>query len=101
MGVHEQIVEQTVAIPVSQINGRVVDSFVLPIKDEIGRVGDQMVDVQAPPVMEDIVAVVQEEELVPQERVPQRTVKQAPVPRTLERDSRGGIGPDGTRATTD
>ena len=52
-----------------------------------GRVADQMVDVPMPPVMEGVVAVVQEEEkLVPQERVQKRTVEQvpAPVPQVME-----------------
>ena len=38
-----------------------------------GRVADEMVDILVPPVMEEIVAVVQEARLVPQERVQLRT----------------------------
>ena len=41
------------------------------------RIGDQMVDIPAPPVMEDVVAIVQEAvRLVPQERVQQRMDEQ-------------------------
>ena len=50
-----------------------------------GRVADQMVDKRVPPVMEVIVAVVQDEEkLVPQKRVQQPTVEHAPVPHIPE-----------------
>ena len=42
-------------------------------------------DIPVPPVMEEIMAVVQEEEkLIPQERVQQPTVERAPVPQILE-----------------
>ena len=72
-----------------------MDSFVLPIREVIqlvlverikGRVADQMVDVRVPPVMEEIVAFVEEEEekLAPQERWQQRAVEHAPVPQILE-----------------
>ena len=49
-----------------------------------GRVADQMVKIQVLPVMEETMAVVQEEELVPRERVQQPTVERAPVPQILE-----------------
>ena len=66
-----------------------------------GRVADEMVDNPVPWVMEEIMAAVQEEEkLVPQERVQPPTVEHAPVLQILKRDSRGGIGPDGTSAAT-
>ena len=51
-----------------------------------------MVDIPVPPVMEEIVAVVQEEEkLVPQERVQQRSVEHVPMPQNSGRDGPGGL----------
>ena len=51
------------------------------VKSINGRVADQMVDIPVSPVMEEIMAIVQEEEkLFPQERVQQPTVEHAPVP---------------------
>ena len=45
-----------------------------------GRVADPMMDIPVPPIMEEIMAVVQQEEtLVPQGRVQQPTVEHAPV----------------------
>ena len=51
-----------------------------------GRVADQMADIPVPPVMDEIMAVAQEEEekLFPQERVQQATVEHVPVPQILE-----------------
>ena len=49
-----------------------------------GRVAHQMVDTPVPQVMEEIMAVVEEEKLVTTERVQQRTVGNAPVSQILE-----------------
>ena len=55
------------------------------IKD---RIADQMVDIPVPPVMKEIVAVVQRAVmLVPQGRG-QRTVEHSPVPQNQKRQSR-------------
>ena len=55
------------------------------VKRNKGRVADRMVDFAVPPVMEEIMAFVQEEEekLVPQERVQRRAVD-VPMPHVSE-----------------
>ena len=59
----------------------------------VERTADQMVDIPVPPVMEEIVAVVQEVvRLLPQERVQRRTAQHAPVPQ-ITACRRGGVCP--------
>ena len=72
--------EQSVDVPMPQMRREMVEviQFVL-VEGSRGRAADQMVDILVPLVMEEIVAVVQEEEkLVPQERAQQRTVERVP-----------------------
>ena len=64
-GLHEQIVEQNVAIPVPQIKERVVDSLVLPTKEEI-------VDGTVPQFQETVEATT----AIPQEGISERDAGQ-------------------------
>ena len=79
--------DETPHVLVLQMSRDIVEVIQPVVVERIrGRVADQMVDFPVPPVMEEIMAVVQgEEKLVPQERVQQRTVEHAPVPQILKR----------------
>ena len=69
----------------AQMKWQIVEVIQLVLVERLkGRVADQMVDILVPPVMEEVVAVLQEEKLVPQERVQRPTVGHAPVPQILE-----------------
>ena len=69
--------EEALQVPALQMKREIVEVMQLVLVERIrGQVADQMVDVPVPLVMEEIMTVVQEEEkLVPQERVQQRTAE--------------------------
>ena len=70
--------------PTAQGKREIVEVIQLVLVERVkGRVADQMVDIPAPPVMEEIMAVQEQEKLVPQGRVQQPTVEHAPVSQIL------------------
>ena len=79
-------VTEMVAVLVPQMRREIVEVIQLVLVERIkGGIADQMVDIVVLPVMEEIVAVVQEVvKLVPHVRVQQRTVEHATVPQFLE-----------------